>query len=86
MLATVVIFLVVSCLCKNKALSRIHTHVLGKLEEEFATFKFHIQERPDSSNPNSVKLEAKQVGFMSGREAMDRQDEVEERALLERRR
>ena len=77
MLSTVVIFLLVECLCKNKA--------LGKLKEEFATSEFRVECRPDPRNPDSVKLDARQVGYKTGRDAMDSQDEAEERALLKMR-
>ena len=84
-LTMVVIFSLVACCCKNKALARIHNHVKEKFKDEFVHLnsEFRVECRPDPSNPTLVKQEAKQVGFKPARSVMDIKAKAEERALVE---
>ena len=50
-LTTVVIFSLVACCCRNKALARIHNHLKEKLKDEFIHLnsEFRVECRPDPS-------------------------------------
>ena len=79
MVTMFVVFLILGCCCKNKALARIHKHVKAKLKDEFVHLgsEFHVEYRPapDTSNPNVRTQEGKQVGYQAARSVLDVQAE-----------
>ena len=91
----VAIFSLFICICKNKLLAKIHTHVLEKMKSEFG----HLgQDRPkvtDTSNSVTVKdseqlraaktemRDRKDLWTMVEKE-MEEQDEVKHKAMMQR--
>ena len=85
MVVVFVVFLILGCCCKNKALKQIHSHVKAKLQQEFVQIgsEFHVKCRlvPDTSNTNV----GAQVGYQAASSVLGIQAEVKRRALLEKR-